>query len=104
MALGRRLPHQLRLALGLPWLTRPLSSNATPLGPTPYSLTPRPDPRSDCASELLASLSSAELARAGTHPEHGRYGVDTWLEIYAEHAHEHAEQMRTTVGLGFSSA
>lgn len=44
--------------------------------------------------ELLRSLTHAELARTGTHPEHGRYGIDTWLQIYADHAHDHAEQMR----------
>lgn len=45
--------------------------------------------------ELLLALSPVELARVGTHPEHGRYGVDTWLEVYAMHAHDHAQQMRT---------
>lgn len=49
--------------------------------------------------ELLLALSPSELTRAGTHPEHGRYGVDTWLEIYAEHAHEHAEQMLAAAGI-----
>jgi hypothetical protein len=24
----------------------------------------------------------------------GRYGVDTWLRIYAAHAHRHADQIR----------
>ena len=31
--------------------------------------------------------------REGTHTEHGRYTVERWLEIYAAHAHEHAEQI-----------
>lgn len=43
--------------------------------------------------ELLRALTPGELERSGTHPEHGRYGIDTWLEIYADHAHEHADQM-----------
>jgi hypothetical protein len=27
-------------------------------------------------------------------PESGRYTVERWLEIYAEHAHNHADQIR----------
>ena len=44
--------------------------------------------------ELLDRLSDAQWARTGTHPEHGRYGVERWLEIYADHAHNHADQIR----------
>jgi len=44
--------------------------------------------------ELLDRLSDADWGRAGTHPEHGRYSVERWLEIYAAHAHNHAEQIR----------
>lgn len=44
--------------------------------------------------ELLDAMTDADFARTGTHPEHGRYGVERWLEIYAEHAHKHAEQIR----------
>jgi hypothetical protein len=45
-------------------------------------------------AEILERMSDAEWAREGTHPEHGRYSVDTWLEIYAKHAHNHADQIR----------
>jgi hypothetical protein len=45
-------------------------------------------------AEILDRLSDAEWARGGTHPEHGRYDVEKWLEIYAKHAHDHAEQIR----------
>ena len=45
-------------------------------------------------AEILARLTAAEWSREGTHAEHGRYTVDTWLEIYAKHAHEHARQIR----------
>ena len=45
-------------------------------------------------AEILDRMSEAEWAREGTHPEHGRYGVDSWLAIYATHAHNHAEQIR----------
>jgi hypothetical protein len=44
-------------------------------------------------AEILDRMSEAEWAREGTHPEHGRYGVDTWLEIYQKHAHNHADQI-----------
>ena len=44
--------------------------------------------------ELLDAMTDAEFEKKGTHPEHGRYGVDRWLEIYADHAHNHADQIR----------
>ena len=44
--------------------------------------------------DLLDRMTDADFAKKGTHPEHGTYGVDRWLEIYAEHAHKHADQIR----------
>ena len=44
-------------------------------------------------ADLLDRLSDADWAKEGTHPEHGRYGVERWLEIYADHAHNHAGQI-----------
>ena len=44
--------------------------------------------------ELLERISAAEWERAGTHSESGPYGVETWLRIYADHAHDHADQIR----------
>lgn len=44
-------------------------------------------------AEILDRMSEAEWLREGTHTEHGRYTVQTWLEIYAAHAHGHAEQI-----------
>jgi hypothetical protein len=44
--------------------------------------------------ELLDAMTDADFAKTGTHPEHGSYGVGRWLEIYAEHAHNHADQIR----------
>ena len=39
-------------------------------------------------------MTDADWARAaGTHSEHGRYTAERWLEIYAAHAHRHAEQI-----------
>jgi hypothetical protein len=44
--------------------------------------------------ELLDAMTDTDFAKRGTHPEHGSYGVERWLEIYAEHAHNHADQIR----------
>ena len=48
--------------------------------------------------EILERMSDAEWAREGTHSEHGRYSVERWLDIYAAHAHNHAEQIRVARG------
>jgi hypothetical protein len=45
-------------------------------------------------AELLECLQPSDWLRAGTHSEIGPYSVDTWLKIYAEHAHRHARQIR----------
>ena len=45
-------------------------------------------------AELLDCLTDADFARRGTHTELGPYSVDTWLEVYTAHAHDHAEQLR----------
>ena len=44
-------------------------------------------------AELLDRLSDAEWARLGAHPQHNPYDVQRWLEIYAAHAHKHADQI-----------
>ena len=44
--------------------------------------------------ELLDRLTPEQWAREGTHTESGHYSVTRWLEIYAEHAHNHADQIR----------
>ena len=46
------------------------------------------------SAALLRSLTDADFARQGTHTESGPYGVSTWLHIYADHAHDHADQIR----------
>ncbi len=48
----------------------------------------------ESSASLLEALDEAEWARTGTHSESGRYGVGQWLEIYAAHCHDHAEQIR----------
>jgi len=50
--------------------------------------------------ELLERLSEDEWSRNGTHSESGPYSMDDWLEIYAEHAIGHADQIvRARAGL-----
>ena len=41
-------------------------------------------------TELLRSLDEDDWERSGTHTESGPYSVETWLAIYAAHAHDHA--------------
>ena len=48
----------------------------------------------DASTQLLDALVPTDWQRSGTHPEHGAYSVDTWLEIYAAHAVDHAEQIQ----------
>ena len=43
--------------------------------------------------QLLERLGESDWQREGWHTEHGRYTIETWLEIYAAHAHNHAEQI-----------
>jgi hypothetical protein len=45
-------------------------------------------------AEILERLPETDWQRSGTHSEVGRYSVDTWLEIYAAHCHDHADQVR----------
>lgn len=47
---------------------------------------------------LLESLTPEEWERTGVHTESGAYSVDRWLEIYAAHPHEHADQIRAARG------
>src|SRR3954465_3528829 len=45
-------------------------------------------------AEILERMTDAEWARAaGTHSEHGPYTAERWIQIYAAHAHAHAEQI-----------
>ena len=44
-------------------------------------------------AELLDRLADADFSRTGTHTESGPYSVDTWLALYAAHAHDHAQQI-----------
>jgi hypothetical protein len=43
---------------------------------------------------ILERLTEPEWQRRGTHSESGPYSLERWLEIYAQHAHGHADQIR----------
>jgi hypothetical protein len=43
--------------------------------------------------EILDRLTEEQWARTGHHTQSGVYGVETWLEIYAAHANDHADQI-----------
>ncbi len=53
----------------------------------------------DTTSEILDLLSEEQWARQGRHTEAGPYGDETWLEIYAAHAHDHAAQLERCRGV-----
>jgi hypothetical protein len=44
--------------------------------------------------QLLESLTPTEWDRAGRHSAAGPYSVDDWLRVYANHSHDHADQIR----------
>jgi DinB superfamily len=44
--------------------------------------------------ELLEALDDHEWARQGWHDQAGAYPLSTWLQIYADHSHDHADQIR----------
>lgn len=44
-------------------------------------------------AEILARMTEVDWARAGTHSESGRYTAEDWLQIYAAHGHDHAQQI-----------
>lgn len=48
--------------------------------------------RASCG-ELLGLLAPEDWSRTGTHTESGPYSVEMWLQLYAVHAHDHAEQI-----------
>jgi hypothetical protein len=44
--------------------------------------------------QLLNAMSEEDWQRTGTHTESGAYSTEKWLTIYANHAHDHADQIR----------
>ena len=51
----------------------------------------------ESSASLLACVSDADWDRTGVHSESGPYSVTTWLEIYAAHCHDHADQIDRAV-------
>ena len=43
-------------------------------------------------------MTEADWRKLGWHSEGGSYHSERWLEIYAAHAHNHAEQIRVARG------
>ena len=49
----------------------------------------------EASAELLQSLGNdLDWTRVGVHSESGTYTAEDWLQVYADHAHEHADQIR----------
>ena len=45
-------------------------------------------------AQVLTLMSDDDWQREGKHTESGRYTAETWLMVYAEHAHNHAAQIK----------
>jgi len=43
--------------------------------------------------QLLERMTTKDWARRAWHDEDGPYGTERWLELYAVHAHNHAQQI-----------
>jgi hypothetical protein len=52
----------------------------------------------ETSAQLLERMSEEDWLRRGTHSESGPYSVEDWLTIYANHAHDHAAQIRRSRG------
>jgi hypothetical protein len=45
-------------------------------------------------AQIMEAMSLEDWSRKGSHTEHGAYSATDWLKIYADHAHNHAAQIR----------
>jgi len=52
----------------------------------------------ESTAQILERLTDEEWRRAGTHAESGKYSVEDWLTIYANHGHDHAQQVARSRG------
>ena len=52
----------------------------------------------ESTAQILERLTDEDWLRAGTHSESGRYSVEDWLTIYANHGHDHAKQIERSRG------
>ena len=47
--------------------------------------------------DVLGRLRESDLESYGEHSESGRYTLATWLEVYTQHPHAHAQQLLEAV-------
>jgi len=52
----------------------------------------------ETSAQILDRLTEDDWRRTGKHEESGPYSVEKWLRIYADHGHEHADQIRRARG------
>lgn len=52
----------------------------------------------ESTAQILERLTEADWKRSGTHSESGPYSVENWLTIYANHGHDHAQQIARSRG------
>lgn len=52
----------------------------------------------ESTAQILDRLTEEDWKKTGTHSESGPYSVEKWLTIYASHAHDHAEQIKRSLG------
>ena len=52
----------------------------------------------ESTTAILENLPDDAWSRAGWHTESGLYTVERWLEIYAAHGHDHADQIHRARG------
>ena len=49
--------------------------------------------------DVIKRLEESDLAKFGEHSERGKFTVETWLQIYTKHPHDHGDQLaRATKG------
>ena len=48
----------------------------------------------ETTAQLLDAMTETDWHRLGWHTDAGSYHAERWLEIYAQHAHGHADQIR----------
>lgn len=47
-------------------------------------------------AEILDRMTDTEWSREGVQSDGGRFTAEKWLEIFSQHAHTHADQIRRT--------
>jgi hypothetical protein len=49
--------------------------------------------------DVIKRLEESDLAKFGEHSERGKFTVETWVNIYTKHPHDHGDQLaRATKG------